>query len=399
VSRLEQVVVVGASLAGLRAVEALRRQGYAGRIVVIGAEREPPYDRPPLSKDVLAGTWEPARTALRKPEDYERLGAEWRLGVAATSLDLAGRAVLTGAARVPFDALVIATGAAPRRLPGAPPLEGVHVLRTLDDCLAIRAAMDAGARVAVVGAGFIGGEVAATARGRGLDVTMIEALPVPFERQLGGEMGARVVALHRDHGVDVQLGVGVAGLEGSGRVERVRLADGSAVAADLVVVGIGVAPATRWLEGSGLAVADGVVCDEHCRASAPGVYAAGDVARWKHPGYSESLRIEHWTNATEMADAAVASLLAGEGPCAPYAPVPYFWSDQFDVKIQLAGRALPGDEIRVVHGSPEERRFVALYGRAGRLSAVLGFNRARLVMQYRRMIRDGASFEAALAGP
>jgi 3-phenylpropionate/trans-cinnamate dioxygenase ferredoxin reductase subunit len=398
VTGLSQVVVVGASLAGLRSVEALRRRGYAGRIVVLGAEREWPYDRPPLSKEVLAGKWDPERTALRKPESYAELDAEWRLGLAATALDLPGRSVLAGAARIPYDALVIATGATPRRL-AAPPLEGVHVLRSLEDAVAIRRGLDAGARVAVVGAGFIGGEVAATARGRGREVTLIEALPAPLERQLGDEMGAQVVALHRDHGVDVRVGVGVAGFEGAARVERVRLADGSAVDADLVVVGIGVAPATRWLEGSGLRVEDGVVCDERLRASAPGVFAAGDVARWPHPEFGGTVRIEHWTNATEQADAAVESLLAGEGPCAPFAPVPYFWSDQYDVKIQLAGRALPGDELRLVDGSLAERRFVVLYGRAGRLVAVLGWNRPRLVMQYRRMLREGATFEAALAGP
>jgi 3-phenylpropionate/trans-cinnamate dioxygenase ferredoxin reductase component len=396
--RLRQVVVVGASLAGLRSVEALRRQGYDGRIVVLGAERHWPYDRPPLSKEVLAGKWDGARTALRKPESYADLGADWRLGSAATGLDLRGRAVLAGDARVPFDALVIATGATPRRLAG-PSLEGVHVLRSLDDCLAIRRALDAGARLAVVGAGFIGGEVAATARGRGLEVAMIEALPAPLERQLGDAMGARVMALHRDHGVALQVGVGVQALEGSGRVERVRLVDGSVVEADLVVLGIGVVPGTRWLEGSGLALADGVVCDERCRASAPDVFAVGDVARWTHPGYGESLRVEHWTNATEQADAAMTSLLAGDGPCEPYASIPYFWSDQFGTKIQLAGRALPGDTVRVVDGSVEEGRFVALYGREGRFVAALGFNRPRLVMQYRRLLREGASFEEALRGP
>jgi NADPH-dependent 2,4-dienoyl-CoA reductase/sulfur reductase-like enzyme len=389
------VVVVGASLAGLRSVEALRRLGYEGRISVLGAERELPYDRPPLSKEVLAGKWDPARTALRKPDSYAVLAADWRLGVAATALDLSRRDVLCGDQRVPFDVLVIATGATPRRL-AAPPLEGVHVLRTLEDCLAIRRGLDAGARVVVVGAGFIGGEVAATARSRGLDVTLIEALPTPLERQLGAAMGAQVMALHRDHGVDVRVGVGVEALEGGGRVERVRLADGSRVEADLVVVGIGVAPATRWLEGSGLELADGVVCDERCRASAPGVVAVGDVARWFHPGYRETLRTEHWTNATEQADAAMASLLAGDGPSAAYAPVPYFWSDQYDVKIQLAGRPAPGDEPRIVDGSLAERRFVAVYGRGERFSAVLGFDRPRLVMQYRKRLREGASLSAAL---
>jgi NADPH-dependent 2,4-dienoyl-CoA reductase/sulfur reductase-like enzyme len=212
-------------------------------------------------------------------------------------------------------------------------------------------------------------------------------------------MGAHVVALHRDHGVDVRVGVGVEALLGTERVEGVRLADGSRVPADLVVVGVGVAPATRWLDGSGLAVADGVVCDERCRASAPGVFAVGDVARWLHPGYGESLRIEHWTNAIEQADVAVAALLAGEGPCEPYAPVPYFWSDQLGVKMQLAGRVAPDDEVRVVDGAPAERRFVALYGRGDAFHAVLGWNRPGLVMRYRRMLRDRASWRDALAGP
>jgi NADPH-dependent 2,4-dienoyl-CoA reductase/sulfur reductase-like enzyme len=398
VSAPARVVVVGGSLAGLRTLEALRRGGFGGRVTVLGAERELPYDRPALSKEVLAGKWDAARVALRKPESYAELDAEWRLGAAATGLDLAGRAVLAGGARVPFDALVIATGAAPRQLPGPLP-PGVHVLRTLADCLAIRDALDGGARVAVVGAGFIGGEVAATARSRGLDVTLIEALPVPLERQLGAAMGAEVAALQRDCGVDVRLGVGVAGFEGTERVEAVRLADGSAVPADVVVVGVGVVPGTGWLAGSGLALEDGVVCDERCRASAPGVYAAGDVARWRNPRYGEAMRVEHWTHATEQADAVAASLLAGDGPCEPFAPVPYFWSDQHGVKLQLAGRIRAGDEVRVVDGAVAERRFVALYGREGRLAAVLGWNRPRLVMQYRKLIRDGASFEDALRGP
>jgi NADPH-dependent 2,4-dienoyl-CoA reductase/sulfur reductase-like enzyme len=395
VSVPQRVVVAGGSLAGLRTVEALRRGGYDGRVTVLCAERELPYDRPPLSKEVLAGKWDPARVALRKPESYAELDVDWRLATPATGLDLAGRAVVAGAERVPFDALVIATGATPRRLPGASP-RGVHVLRTLEDCLAIRDAFDAGARVAVVGAGFIGGEVAATARARGLEVTLIEALPVPLERQLGAAMGSEVAALQRDSGVDVRLGLGVTGFAGGERVEGVCLADGSVVPADVVVVGIGVVPEVGWLAGSGLALADGVRCDERCRASAPGVYAAGDVACWLNPRYGVPMRVEHWTHATEQADAAVASLLAGEGPCEHFAPVPYFWSDQHGVKIQLAGRIHPGDELHVVDGSLKERRFVALYARAGRVTAVLGWNRPRLVMQYRKAIREGATLEDAL---
>ena len=397
---METIVVVGASLAGLRTVEALRREGHAERIVVLGAEEHWPYDRPPLSKEVLAGKWDAERTVLRKPESYDELDAEWRLGSSATALDLDGRAVTAGGEAIPFDALVVATGANARTLPGAADVAGVHVLRTLDDCIAVRSAFDAGARVAVVGAGFIGGEVAATARTRGLDVTMIEALPVPLERSLGAEMGESIAQVHRDHGVDVRLGVSVEGLEGGDRVEAVRLGDGSRVPADVVIVGIGVSPATGWLEGSGLALRDGVICDERCRATlegggiAPGIFAVGDALRWHHPGYGESIRIEHWTHATESADAVAAAILAGDEAPA-YAPIPYFWSDQFEVKIQYAGRAQPTDEMRIVDGAVEERRFVALYGRENRITGVLGFSRPRLVMKYRRMMRDGATFEEA----
>ncbi len=394
-ARLETVVVVGASLAGLRAVEALRRRGYEGRIVAIGAEPQRPYDRPPLSKEVLTGKWDEAttlrQTALRKPESWDDLATDWRLGVRATALDVGARELhLDSGESLAWDGLVIATGAAPRRIPGTPDLAGIHVLRGLDDALAIRAAMEAGARVCVVGAGFIGAEVAASARSRGLDVAMVEALPVPLERQLGAEMGKYLADLHRDHGVDLRCGVGVGGFEGDGRVERVVLDDGSKIAADLVVVGIGVAPETGWLEGSGLRLDDGVVCDARC-AAAPDVVAAGDVARWPNTLFDETMRIEHWTNATEQADAAVNRLLDGPDATPDYAPVPYFWSDQYDVKIQHAGRSRPGDEVRLVDGGLEERRFVLLYGREGRVTGVLGFNRPRLVMQWRRAIREGAS--------
>jgi NADPH-dependent 2,4-dienoyl-CoA reductase/sulfur reductase-like enzyme len=259
----------------------------------------------------------------------------------------------------------------------------------------MRAAFDQQPRVVVVGAGFIGAEVAATARKRGLDVTVLEALPVPLSRGLGDRMGAACGALHVDHGVDLRCGVGVAGFEGEDRVTGVRLTDGQVVPADLVVVGIGVAPATAWLESSGLELNDGVVCDEHCRA-APGVFAAGDVARWTNPLFDESMRVEHWTNAAEQGPVAAANLLAGDA-AAPFAPVPFFWSDQYDVKIQFAGRCRPGDDVEVVDGSIEAHRFVALYGREGRLVGCLGFSRPRLVMTYRRLIAESASWDEALA--
>ena len=388
--------MVGASLAGLRAAEALRRGGFTGRLTLVGGEEHLPYDRPPLSKQLLAGEWDVDRVWLRKPDDYEPLGLDLRLGQSATDLDVEGREVLLhGGERLPYDGVVLATGSAPRQLPGSPQLDGVVELRTLDDALALRAAFEQQPRVVVVGAGFIGAEVAATARQRGLDVTVLEALPVPLARGLGDRMGAACSALHADHGVDVRCGTGVAGFEGDGRVSGVRLTDGSVVPADVVVVGIGVSPATGWLESSGLELNDGVVCDERCRA-APGVYAAGDVARWTNPLFDETMRLEHWTNAAEQGQAAAENLLAGDGGGTPFAPVPYFWSDQYDVKIQFVGRARPGDDVEVVDGSLESHRFVALYGRAGRLVGCLGFSRPRLVMAYRRLLAEGASWDEAL---
>jgi len=394
---VERIVVVGASLAGLRAAEALRRGGFTGTLVLVGAEEHLPYDRPPLSKQVLAGNWDADRVWLRKPDDYEPLDLDLRLGQRATDLDVDGReVVLHGGERLPYDAAILATGAAPRRLPGTPQLHGVVELRNLDDALALRAAFEQQPRVVVVGAGFIGAEVAATGRQRGLDVTVLEALPVPLSRGLGDRMGMACAALHLDHGVDLRCGVGVAGFEGEERVSGVRLTDGSVVPADVVVVGVGVTPATAWLESSGLELNDGVVCDEHCRA-APGVYAAGDVARWTNPLFDESMRVEHWTNAAEQGQAAAENLLAGEGRGTPYAPVPFFWSDQYDVKIQFVGRSRPGDDVEVVDGSLEAHRFVALYGREGRLVGCLGFSRPRLVMTYRRLLAEGASWDEALA--
>ena len=393
---LQRCLVVGASLAGLRAVEALRRGGYEGALTLVGAEERLPYDRPPLSKEILAGAWETERAVLRSPESYAELDVELRLGRAAAALELRERRVrLVDGEVLPFDGLIIATGAAPRTLPDTPALAGIYTLRTLDDCLALRREFEAGPRLVVVGAGFIGSEVAATARGRGLEVTVLEALPAPLVRGLGEEMGAACAQLHWDHGVDLRCGVQVAGMDGSERVERVQLADGTAVAADVVVVGVGVTPNTGWLESSGLELRDGVVCDANC-AAAPGVYAAGDVARWYNPLFEETMRVEHWTNAGEQAAAAAANLLAGAEGAQPFAPVPFVWSDQYDTKIQFVGQARPGDEVRVVEGTVAENRFVAIYGRGGRIVAALTFNWPRRLLDYRMRVAQRGSWEEAL---
>jgi len=388
--------VVGGSLAGLRAAETLRQEGFDGTVVVIEAEEGAPYDRPPLSKQVLAGTWDV--DDARPPVHADELEVDWERGQRATGLDLDDRTVaLADGREISFDGLVIATGASPRRLPGTEGLDGVHVLRTLEDCLAIRADLDRSpGRVVVVGAGFIGSEVAATCRTNGHEVTVVEALAVPMERILGTDLGSLTADLHRDHGVELRLGVGVEAMEGGDRVERIRLADGTTIDADVVVVGVGVTPATGWLEGSGLALDNGVVCDETCLA-APGVVAAGDIARWPNARFGEVMRVEHWENALDQGAHAARRLLAGDGPGERFEPVPWFWSDQYDRKIQLAGRSGPTDDVRVIHGSVEERRFVALYGRGGRVVGVLGVNRPRHVMHWRARIADAMSWEDALA--
>ncbi len=395
---LEQVAVVGGSLAGLRGAEALRRHGFDGRLVFVGEEPRPPYDRPPLSKEVLRGEREPDAIALARPESFAALELDLRLGARAVELDLESRrVVLDDGEQIPFDGLLIATGATARHLPGTPPLAGIHVLRTVEDCLALRAELESAPRVAVVGAGFIGSEVAAACRQRGLDVTLVETLPTPLAAALGLELGAVCAGLHADHGVGLRCGARVAAFEGGTRVERIRLEDGAAVPADVVVVGVGVSPATDWLESSGLALADGVVCDATCAASAPGVVAAGDVARWHNPLFDASMRVEHWTNAVEQGEAAARRLLAGPGDAEPFASVPFVWTDQFEMKIQIAGFIQPDDTMCIVHGTPEERRFVALFGREGQLVGAVGFNRVRQVMQYRRMIREGTRLEDAIA--
>ncbi|MEO9224546.1 MAG: FAD-dependent oxidoreductase [Acidimicrobiales bacterium] len=399
---LGRVVIAGASLAGLRATEALRRLGYDGDITIVGDELEYPYDRPPLSKQVLSGAWEQDRALLVVQGETEDLDADWRLGIAATGLDLADRSVqLANGTTVGYDGLIIATGARARHLPGTEGVPGVHVLRTLNDSLALRAELEAGPkRVVVVGAGFIGAEVAATARKLDLAVTMVEPLETPLARAMPAKIGEVVAGLHRGHGVDVRLGVGVdrVAVGDDGRASGVVLSDGATINASVVVVGIGVIPNTEWLDESGLTIGNGVVCDETCMA-APDVVAAGDVARWPNPRYGEVMRVEHWDHAADQAEYAAQRLLAWDvdEPVEPYAPVPWFWSDQYDRKIQFAGHSSANDDIVVIDGSLEDRRFVALFGRGGKVVGVLGMNRPAPVMRWRNRIVDGATWDDALA--
>ncbi|CAN5476364.1 FAD-dependent oxidoreductase [soil metagenome] len=401
---MNRVAVVGSSLAGLRACETLRQEGFDGQISLVGAEIEIPYDRPPLSKKVLTGEWDVERIRLRKTEDFDGLALDLHLGNPAASLHLDERTLtLADGAELPFDGLLIATGAAPRRLPGQPNLAGLVELRTLADSLALRDRIaDGNARVTVIGAGFIGLEVAATARQRGCAVTVLEGAAAPLIRGLGATMGAAVAAVHARHDVDVRCGVNVVGIEGDGvRVSGVRLGDDSVLATDVVVVGVGVAPAIQWLADSGLQLGDGVICDATLQTSASGIYAAGDCARWPNRVFAgfddEVMRIEHWTNAAEQGAAAAHNLLAvARGEAAtPYESVPFFWSDQFDSRIQFVGRAHGDDDIHVFAGDVGGN-FAALYGFQGRLRGVLGVNMPRLVMPFRALIGARATWAEAL---
>ncbi|MGY1609502.1 MULTISPECIES: NAD(P)/FAD-dependent oxidoreductase [unclassified Geodermatophilus] len=380
------IAVVGASLAGLSAARALREQAYDGRVVVVGDEVHPPYDRPPLSKDFLVGVSSVDDIALGTPDD-EDLGLEWRLGTTAVGLDPATRSVLLDdGSEVRADGVVLATGARARRLPGSEGLGGVHVLRSLDDAVALRQDLLAGGRLVVVGAGFIGAEVASTARSLGLEVTVVETQPIPLAGPLGADMGAVCAGLHADHGTRLLVGAGVAGLVGTGRVQAVELTDGTRLPADVVVVGIGAVPNTEWLAGSGVALGAGVLTDARGATSLPGVVAAGDcAATWSAPA-GRHVRVEHWTNALEQPATAAATLL-GTGVPVP-APVPYFWSDQYGARIQFAGSHRPGDVARVVEGDCADRCFLAVYERDGHPVAVLGMNQPRLFTRWRRRLRS-----------
>ena len=391
------VLVVGASLAGWRAVETLRGEGFDGKISLIGEEQHLPYDRPPLSKQVLAGTWPPEKAVLADKRRSSEHRIHEVLGRRAIGLDAESRKVeLDDGTILEGDGVVITTGARPRPLPGTEGLgqrDGLFTLRTLDDSLALRAAVTAvdDARVVVIGAGFIGAEVASTCAALGCRVTVLETLDVPLRNVLGPLIGSHFASLHEAHGVDLRTGVGVRnvrrvdandaaatpGNAGPGRLV-IELSDGETFHADVVVVGIGVVPTTDWLADSGLTIDNGVVCDERLFAT-DGIVAAGDIARWqwRRDGDVELIRIEHWQVAAEAGVAAARSLVAGRADAPAFEPVPYFWSDQYGIRLQVLGSPRGSDEIQIAEGSPEEGKFLALFGRKDRLRAVMAIGKPR----------------------
>jgi 3-phenylpropionate/trans-cinnamate dioxygenase ferredoxin reductase subunit len=365
-------VIVGASLAGAKAAETLREEGFDGRVVLVGVEEERPYERPPLSKDYLRGEVGRENVYVHDEGFYAEHEIELRLGRTAMSLDTANtRLELDDGEQLTYDRLLLTTGAEPRRLsvPGAE-LDGIFYLRSVRDSDALRERLDRGGAVVVVGAGWIGAEVAASARQRGLDVTVIEPASVPLERVLGAEIGAIYRDIHTDHGVRMLMGTGVAAFEGDGAVERVRTDDGRAVDCDFVVVGVGVQPRTALAAEAGLAISNGILVDARLRANAPGVFAAGDVANAQHPFYGEPIRVEHWANALNQAPAAARSML---GQPDLYERLPYFFSDQFDVGMEYSGLARGCDRV-VIRGDPAAREFVAFWMFQDRVMAGMNVN-------------------------
>jgi len=391
------VVIAGASAAGLSTAETLRRQGFDGRITLIGEEEHPPYDRPPLSKEILSGSWPDERVWLRDDAALTALDLDLRLGVRAESLDTGAKVVrLSDASLVSYDELVVATGVRPRRLPGTGAVAGVHVLRTLADATALRAALAGSPRLVIVGAGFLGAEVASVARRAGTDVTLVSDIEAPLSDVLGSELGELLIGVHRDHGVRLVTGARVEEvLVSGGRAHGVRLAGGRTVEADAVLVSIGSVPNVEWLAGSGVEVGNGVLCDQYCQAG-PGVWAAGDVASWHHPGLGERIRIEHRTNAAEQGMAVARNILAGEHR-APFSPVPYIWSDQYDLKIQIHGLPRGADTFAVTGGSLADRKLVALYGKDARVRAAVGINMIRPLRAARAFVATPTPWEAATA--
>ncbi|WP_092545269.1 NAD(P)/FAD-dependent oxidoreductase [Actinoplanes derwentensis] len=406
---MERIVIVGASAAGIVAAETLRREGFPGVITMIGEETSPPYDRPPLSKQILSSDWDADRLLLRTPEQFAGLDLDLHLSTRATALDTQNRVVRTAAGpALGYDALIIATGVRPRKLPGHP----AHVLRTVDDALRLRERLIPGCRLVVVGAGFLGAEATAVARSLGCEVTLLEPAPVPLAHAVSEPIGRILSEAHREHGVDLRTGVSVAAVTAQG----VTLSDGTTIEADEVLVAIGSHPNTEWLQGSGLTLTDGILCDQYCAAipaaltdpaspaaASPAggvvdlaVYAAGDVARWYNPLFGVTMRIEHRTNAAEQGMAAARNLLH-PGAGKPFTPVPYFWSDQYDMKIHAYGYLRDHDQVEIVDGSLADRRFLAVYRKNDRLVGALAVGMPpKALRPWRQHIASAATWTDAV---
>jgi NADPH-dependent 2,4-dienoyl-CoA reductase/sulfur reductase-like enzyme len=403
-----RIVVVGAGLSGVRAAESLREQGFGGEVVVIGDEDHLPYNRPPLSKQLLAGTWETDKLALRSQDEWSALDVDLRLGVRATGLDLKRRSLqLSDGSTLDFDGLIIATGAHARTIPDLEGRPGVYTLRSLTDALELRDALVAAESVVVVGGGFIGAEVASTARGLDKSVTLVEPQETLVVRGLGPELGATIEHLHRDNGVDVRVGTSIESITDDGTRTSLSLSDGTTVVADVVVVGVGAAPTTEWLEDSGLDVSNGVACDEVCRvllrdgSPVAAITASGDVARWRSNSQGSDIRMEHWTHAQEQARAAARTVLVdlreSNEAAESFDPVPYIWSDQFGKKIQVVGYIRGSDVPHVAIGSVDAGSYLALMERDGHYVGAVAMAKVPALVQARMLLEQGADLPSARA--
>jgi 3-phenylpropionate/trans-cinnamate dioxygenase ferredoxin reductase subunit len=385
---MQKIVIVGAGLAGAKAAETLREEGYDGEVVLLGAETERPYERPPLSKEYLRNEAGREKVYVHEENFYETNEIDLRLRTSVAAIDMGAReAVLEAGGRVAFDKLLLATGAAPRRLsvPGHE-LDGIHYLRDVEDSDLLRERIESGGRLVVIGAGWIGAEVAASARTKGLDVTLVEMTEVPLQRVLGRELGEIYRDIHVDHGVDFRGGVGVERFEGSERVERVVLADGSSIDCDFVGVGVGVVPRTQVARTSGITVDDGVVVNEMLEApGSAGVFAAGDVANAWHPLVRRRIRVEHWANALNQGPAAARNMLGAEQP---YERVPYFFSDQYDVGMEYSGFPTDWDEV-VFRGDVAAREFIAFWLQEDRVVAGMNVNVWDVTGPIQELVRSG----------
>jgi 3-phenylpropionate/trans-cinnamate dioxygenase ferredoxin reductase component len=386
-------VIVGAGLAGGGAAATLREEGFDGRVVLIGAERQPPYERPPLSKEYLRGESSFERALVQPPGFYDENGIETRFGVRATRVDAAEKVVeLDDGERVAYDRLLVATGARTRRFPvPGLDLEGIYSLRTVADSDRIRAEALPGRKAVVVGMGFIGSEVAASLRRSGVDVVVVDRNEVPLRRVLGKEVGRVIAGIHREHGVSMIFEDTVAAFEGAGRVERVSTAHGRRIECDFVVVSLGVEPVTDLLADTGAGIDNGVVVDEYLRTGVEGIYAAGDVANHYHPVFERRIRVEHWQNALEQGPAAARNMLDRDEP---YDEIPWFWSDQYEHNLQYAGFHTEWDEL-VVRGSMDERNFVAFYRKDRRVLAAVAVNRGRDLRRTMALIKSQEPVDAA----
>ena len=395
----DRVVIVGSSVGGVRAAQGLRAAGFAGQVTVIGSEKEMPYDKPPLSKQLLSGEWGVEDIALASSEELGDAGIELRLGNAAGGVEVGSRTLsLVDGATVPYDALVIATGVRPRSLK-APRTVALHTVRELADVGALRAALDSGGGLVVIGGGFIGAEIASTAAGLGVPTSIVEALPAPFSRVLGDEVGGLLAQLHAENGVEVAAGAGVVALRrGPTGLSEVELSDGRVLSAAAVAVGIGCEPSTEWLAGSGIPLVDGVATDEFSRVhDVPGVYAIGDVAHWHDVRTGTSRRVEHWTHAFQQAQL-VAHNIVNPDDLQAHTRAPYFWSDQHGVKIQMVGRRGPQDTVEVIWSDTAAgSRPVALYSDEGRFTAGVTFGAPQVSVRLRRAWEDGAAIADARA--